>query len=229
MFITAGFADTAAASQAVAAAAGTDLAPVAVEIDRPGRDGLVRVAILLEGDPAGVAERAALLRDVLGAGTASSDSAPSWWGSAQQARLVTGPHGPAEPTVLRVSFWAAALPGVLAAIDTAGKDAGLDPAVNGSAAAGVLHVVLDGDADPAAAAQFVTGLRDGLDHAADQDFAGGEAPPSRASAVVLTAPAAVRDTVDMWGPVPSLSLMRAVKEQFDPGYLMAPGRFAGGL
>ena len=229
MFVTAGFADTAAASQAVAAVAGTDLAPVAVEIDRPGRDGLVRVAVLLEGDPAGVAGRAALLRDVLGAGTASSDSAPSWWGSAQPARLVTGPHGPAEPTVLRVSFWAAALPGVLAAIDTAGKDAGLDPAVNGSAAAGVVYVVLDGDADPAAAAQFVTGLRDGLDHAADQDFAGGEAPPSRASAVVLTAPAAVRDTVDMWGPVPSLSLMRAVKEQFDPGYLMAPGRFAGGL
>jgi glycolate oxidase FAD binding subunit len=229
MFVTAGFADPAAASQAVAAAAGTDLAPVAVEIDRPARDGLVRVAVLLEGDPAGVAGRAALLRDVLGAGTASSDSAPAWWGSAQPARLVTGPHGPAEPTVLRVSFWAAALPGVLAAVDAAGKDAGLDPAVNGSAAAGVLYAVLDGDADPAAAAQFVTGLRDGLEQATDRDFAGGEAPPSRASAVVLTAPAAVRGTVDMWGPVPSLSLMRAVKEQFDPGYLMAPGRFAGGL
>jgi len=229
LFTTAGFADTAAASEAVAAAAGTDLAPVAVEIDRPGRDGLVRVAVLLEGDPAGVAERAAQLRDVLGAGTASSDSPPAWWGVAQPARLVTGPHGPAEPTVLRVSFWAAALPGVLAAIDAAGKEAGLDPAVNGSAAAGVLYTVLDGDAGPAAAAQFVTGLRDGLDRATDRDFAGGEAPPSRASAVVLTAPAAVRDAVDMWGPVPSLSLMRAVKEQFDPGYLMAPGRFAGGL
>jgi glycolate oxidase FAD binding subunit len=233
-FVTAGFADTAAASQAVAAAAGTDLAPVAVELDRPGRDGLVRVAVLLEGDPAGVAERSALLRDVLGAGTASSDSAPPWWGSARPARLVTGPHGPAEPTVLRISFWAAALPGVLAAIDAAGQDTGLDPAVNGSAAAGVLYAVLDGDADPAAAAQFVAGLRDGLDQATlDQgtggDFAGGEAPPSRASAVVLTAPAAVRDTVDIWGPVPSLSLMRAVNEQFDPGYLMAPGRFAGGL
>ncbi len=84
-FVTAGYADTAAASQAVAAAAGTDLAPVAVEIDRPGRDGLVRVAVLLEGDPAGVAERAALLRDVLGAGTATSDSAPPWWGAARPA------------------------------------------------------------------------------------------------------------------------------------------------
>jgi glycolate dehydrogenase FAD-binding subunit len=238
-FVTAGYAGTAAASQAVAAAAGTDLAPVAVEMDRPGRDGLVRVAVLLEGDPAGVAQRAALLRDVLGAGTATSDKAPPWWGSARPARLVTGPHGPAEPTVLRVSFWAAALPGVLAAIDAAGQEAGLDPAVTGSAAAGVLYPVLDGDADPAAAAQFVAGLRDGLDQAtlhqttADpstgRDFAGGGAPPTRASAVVLTAPAAVREKVDMWGPVPSLSLMRAVKDQFDPGYLMAPGRFVGGL
>jgi glycolate oxidase FAD binding subunit len=186
---------------------------------------------------------------VLGAGTASSASPPEWWGLARPARLVTGPHGPAEPTVLRISFWAAALPGVLAAIDAAGKEAGLDPAVAGSAAAGVLHAVLDGDADPAAAAQFVTGLRDGLDRdgldqaardqgtldqgALDQgtgrEFAGGEGPPTRASAVVLTAPAAVRDAVDMWGPVPSPGLMRAVKEQFDPGYLMAPGRFAGGL
>jgi glycolate oxidase FAD binding subunit len=29
--------------------------------------------------------------------------------------------------------------------------------------------------------------------------------------------------------VPSLSLMQAVKDQFDPGHRMAPGRFAGGI
>jgi glycolate oxidase FAD binding subunit len=50
-----------------------------------------------------------------------------------------------------------------------------------------------------------------------------------ASAVVLDAPAAVREAVDMWGPVPSLDLMRAVKDQFDPDHRMAPGRFAGGI
>jgi glycolate oxidase FAD binding subunit len=47
--------------------------------------------------------------------------------------------------------------------------------------------------------------------------------------MVLSAPAAVRDIVDMWGPVPALGLMRALKDQFDPGHLMAPGRFAGGI
>jgi glycolate oxidase FAD binding subunit len=47
--------------------------------------------------------------------------------------------------------------------------------------------------------------------------------------VVLTAPAGVRDTLDMWGPVHGLALMRRVKEQFDPGRRFAPGRFVGGI
>src|SRR6185437_9982307 len=47
-----------------------------------------------------------------------------------------------DRTVIRIAFWAAALPGVLAAVDRAGAAAGLDPAVGGSAAAGVLHAVL---------------------------------------------------------------------------------------
>jgi len=46
---------------------------------------------------------------------------------------------------------------------------------------------------------------------------------------VVHAPPKARDLMDLWGPVPSLSLMRAVKDQFDPGHRMAPGRFAGGI
>jgi glycolate oxidase FAD binding subunit len=218
-FVTAGYASTAAATQAVAAAGASDLAPVAIEIDRPARDGLVRVAVLLEGDPAGVSERAALMRDVLGAGTATADSAPPWWGTAS----------PGERTVIRISFWAAALPGVVDAIDTAASAAGLDPAVAGSAAAGVLHASLGPDTEPGAAAKFLVGLRETLASGMEPGSAGGAGPPARASAVVESAPAAVRDIVDVWGPVPALSLMRALKDQFDPGHVMAPGRFAGGL
>jgi glycolate dehydrogenase FAD-binding subunit len=48
-------------------------------------------------------------------------------------------------------------------------------------------------------------------------------------AVVLTAPAGVRDVLDMWGPTPGLALMRRVKDQFDPGHRFAPGRFVGGI
>jgi len=57
----------------------------------------------------------------------------------------------------------------------------------------------------------------------------GTGASARGSAVVLHAPARVRDAVDVWGPVPSLGLMRAVKDQFDPGHTMAPGRFVGGI
>ena len=56
-----------------------------------------------------------------------------------------------------------------------------------------------------------------------------DSPPVLASAVVVHAPPPVREQVDMWGPVPGLPLMRAVKDQFDPGHRMAPGRFAGGI
>jgi glycolate oxidase FAD binding subunit len=48
-----------------------------------------------------------------------------------------------------------------------------------------------------------------------------------ASAVVLAAPDGAR--LDRWGPIPALSLMRRVKDQFDPGHRLAPGRFAGGI
>ena len=230
-FVTAGYADPAAAAAGVASAAGSDLAPVAIEIDRPARDGLIRVAVLLEGDPAGVSERASLMRGVLGTGTATLDAAPPWWGADPGARGpgARGPGGRDSATVIQIGFWAAALPGVLAAVDTAARAAGLDPAVTGSAAAGVLHAAVPGSAGPEAVAGFLAGLRERLAADLEPGFAGGEGPPARSSAVVVRAPAAVRDQVDMWGPVPALSLMRALKNQFDPRHLMAPGRFAGGI
>ncbi|MEV0382287.1 FAD-binding oxidoreductase [Nonomuraea sp. NPDC050643] len=43
---------------------------------------------------------------------------------------------------------------------------------------------------------------------------------------VLAAP---YESLDRWGHVSALPLMRRVKERFDPGRRMSPGRFAGGL
>jgi glycolate dehydrogenase FAD-binding subunit len=50
------------------------------------------------------------------------------------------------------------------------------------------------------------------------------------SLVVLQAPPEVKAAVDVWGPVgDALPLMRGLKEQFDPGRVLNPGRFVGGL
>ena len=230
-YTTVDAAGPAEARRMVAAAAGSQLAPTAVEISRAGRGQPVHVGVLLEGDPAGVGERAAHLRGLLGAGAETSPDAPGWWGSTGPPDGHNGAGG--AGTLIRVGFWAAALPAVLATIDGAAVAGGLDPLVAGSAAAGVIYVALGAGAHPAAAAAFVASLREALARgAADARPASAPAPdspPVLASAVVLHAPSAVRELADMWGPVPGLSLMRAVKDQFDPGHRMAPGRFAGGI
>jgi glycolate oxidase FAD binding subunit len=116
---------------------------------------------------------------------------------------------------------------VLDAIDAVAADTGVAVAVGGSAGAGVLYASLAADEDPEQVAVFVRALRAATGDAAG---AGGLSRGlARGSVVVLTAPADVRQRVDLWGPVPSLGLMRAVKHQFDPGNLMAPGRGPGGI
>jgi glycolate oxidase FAD binding subunit len=221
-YVTAEYPDAESACKAVAAAAGSELGPSAVEISRPGRAAPFRAGILLEGDPQGVTERAALVRGLLGPGAVTRETAPPWWG------------WPGQPgTLVRIAFWAAGLPHVLAAVDASAAAAGLDPAVTGSAAAGVIYASLGAECGPAAVAAFVTGLRSAFARGGDGGRPASapvpDCPPALASAVVLYAPPAVAGQVDLWGPVPSLGLMRAVKDQFDPGHRMAPGRFAGGI
>jgi glycolate oxidase FAD binding subunit len=213
----------AAAAAALLAAGGSALAPSAAELDWPAGGAPPSVSVLLEGDAEGVAERAARLAGLLE--TASvSDVPPPWWGA--------GPAAAADGTVLRIAFWAGRLEAVLAAIRAAAAITGVDPAVGGSAAAGVLHAALPGSAPPNEVTGFVTALRaelrDGPAGAAADGMPAGILPAGAGtSVVVLHAPPAVREAVDVWGPVPALALMRAVKDQFDPEHRLAPGRFPG--
>jgi glycolate oxidase FAD binding subunit len=190
---------------AVAAAANSPLVASAVELRRAAPGEPMRVAVLLEGSPDGVAARAGRMADLLGAGSVSAE-APEWW----PAGVVAGPDG----TLIRVSFWVSALGRVLDAIDRAARDTGVTPPVYGSAGAGVLYIDFPAEADGVAG--FVGALRGWLEH-------------ERGGVVVLTAPAAVRDALaghgGMAGRVPSLGVMRAVKDQFDPGRRLTPGRF----
>jgi glycolate oxidase FAD binding subunit len=209
--------DAQAAAGLVQAAANSPLAPSAIELDSPSAAGPFTVSVLLEGDEASVVERAAVLADVLGAEPAGPRSAHTKRADRNPVRL-----GSQESvTTIRVGFWAGRLAEVLESVRVVAAAHGVDLAVNGSVAAGVLEIHVHGDADPERTAAFVAGLRAAL---AQSD---GDMPTG--SVVVADAPAEVRAAVDMWGPVPSLDLMRAVKNQFDPGHRMAPGRLAGGI
>jgi glycolate oxidase FAD binding subunit len=47
--------------------------------------------------------------------------------------------------------------------------------------------------------------------------------------VVAKAPPEMLSSIDVWGPVRGLEVMRRVKDQFDPEHRMSPGRFVGGI
>jgi glycolate oxidase FAD binding subunit len=252
-WVTLECADPDAAAAAVRVIADSPLVPAAIELSWTGAGAPLIVSALLEGSAESVTARADRLDGLLARGFAGTSSAqtkradrrpgdPALGGhddngtqdrvraSGGEGTRVAGP-GPgtstrtsAGGTVVRVGFWAGQLAAVLTAIRAAGAEHGVDPAVSGSAGAGVLEVGIGGAADSAVAG-FVTALRAALGRPGGV----GEWPPSASSAVVVRAPAGVRDLVDLWGPVPSLELMRAVKNQFDPEHRMAPGRFAGGI
>ncbi|GAB3579413.1 FAD-binding oxidoreductase [Calidifontibacter terrae] len=86
--------------------------------------------------------------------------------------------------------------------------------LQGSFGAGVLHAAVPDGLDLPEISHGLRGLR---------------AAARGGSVVVLDAPRAVRENVDVWGPIPNLELMRRVKDQFDPDHLLTPGRFVGGI
>jgi glycolate oxidase FAD binding subunit len=202
-------ADLAAVAGAVAAAAGSTLAPSAVELDWSGFG--PRVGVLLEGTAAGVADRVKQMSELLASARASltvavADAPVRWWDQV--------PASGAPAVVVRVTFWVSALAGVLEAVAAAGAGAGVQPAVCGPAGAGLLYACLDPGTGPDEAARFVAALRERV------------AGP-RGGVVVLAAPAEVLAAASAYAEVPGAALMRAVKDQFDPGDRMFPGRMAG--
>ena len=163
---------------------------------------------------------------------------PSRWRSCSPARGATvvatsetpfrwwQPEPGAPGTVVRVTFWVRQLAEVLGALATAGASTGIRPAVSGAAGAGVLYAWLDPGVADEAAARFVQGTarpaggrvrrvrgRSGLPgrHGGTGRAGGGPGGgrPGQAGA---------------W-----LDLMRAVKDQFDPGHRMCPGRSLGAV
>ncbi|MBF9128081.1 FAD-binding protein, partial [Plantactinospora sp. S1510] len=182
------------------------LMPSALEVAAPSGDGY-ELVVLLEGTPAGVAGRAEATRRLLGDGAVLTEHAPSWWATYPWRVGDTG---------AKLTCVLSGVPDLLAAARSAGErhEAPID--VRGSAGTGVLYAGVPAATHPDRVARIVEELR-------------GAAHEAGGHAVVLTAPAPVRERVDLWGPVEGLDLMRRVKARFDPDARLAPGRFVGGI
>jgi glycolate oxidase FAD binding subunit len=179
--------------------------PSAIEIEWPEVVyGPFTVAVLVEGAAAGA--RAEAVRDLMGrmgGGEARiAGEPPPWWG-----RL------PDEEFLLEVRVPPGEVGTAMTEISCAAMD---DIRARGSAASSVLHVALPPGIPPERAAQFIVHVRGEV-----------EAVGGRLS--VVTAPEDVARRVDLWGRIGALPLMRRVKERFDPGRRMSPGRFTGGI
>ena len=214
--------DLTGAAAAAASAAGSVLVPSAVELLWAGAPAVLRMGVLLEGTPSGVNERAKQMAELIAAagGTpvvALSGTPFRWWEQIPES----GPPG----TVVRVTFWVRQLAEVLVALAEAGASAGIQAVVSGPAGAGALYARLDAAAAGDTAARFVTALRDRLARVFEASADGSGLV--RGGVAVLAAPAAVLAAAGPDRPPPGLDLMRAVKDQFDPGHRMFPGRLGG--
>lgn len=190
----------------------SQVAPQAIEVRvRPGVP--PAVVTMLSGTEAGAAARADAVREqwtALRCEATVHDAPPPWWGQVLHPGQRGGTPPPGDrPVLVKATARLSGIPELVAAVTDAGGTA------TGSAGAGVLHLTLPVDG----AAERIQQVRATTAHL------GG-------SSVVLDAPPEVKSALDAeatWGPVPALELMRAVKAEFDPGRILAPGRFVGGL
>jgi glycolate oxidase FAD binding subunit len=198
--------DPAQAQEHVQAVLHGQAVPAAIEIEWPA-DGRGAVHVLLEGREDGVEGRAATVRTLLGDATVESTGDPA--GGATYP-WDTSAAGDDRATCLKLTFSLSGLADVL----TTARETGLH--VRGSAGTGVAYAALAPGSSVETAQTVVRRIRETCTRA------GG-------STVVVDAPAAVKEAVDVWGPIPAIDLMRRVKDQFDPEHRLAPGRFVGGI
>lgn len=202
-------------AEVLATVRGSQLVPRALEVHaEPGSE--PAVGVLVSGTTEGTAARAEILGGMLGNADVR-DAAPSWWGRLPDAAGgAEGDHAHLSRRRVLVRT-TARLSGIPELVEAA---TGVGATVTGSAGAGVLYAAL-----PVAAGdqQDPGDLRASVERLRARSVALG------GSTVVLDAPAAVKAALDSWGHVPGLELMRRVKDEFDPGRSLAPGRFVGGL
>jgi glycolate oxidase FAD binding subunit len=198
------------------------LEPSAVELAWPDRQLPGRLTVVFEGIEPGVEAQAAAAAELLGrvgpgvvAGPGETDAA--------LAELGARPFEKADVGV-KVACPPAELAAVLADL-LDGPLAWVGP-VSAHAATGVLWMASDAREGELQAAgdRLVPTLAESIAEARKRLTARG------GSLVLVKAPPELKRAADAWGPAgDALGLMRRVKERFDPGRRMSPGRFVGGI
>lgn len=177
----------------------SQLAPAAIEAWGTGEQ--THIAMLFAGTEQGVRDRVLAATRLLGTGATPLDRLD--WPFQFPFQVGGSQLG------LKVTCQLSAVAEVLACCREFGWE------VRGSAGTGVLYVgVPQSDSTSPSYADRLTRLRDVA--------AGG-------TVVILDGPHEVREHDDLWGPVPGLQLMRRIKDEFDPGHRLSPGRFVGGI
>jgi glycolate oxidase FAD binding subunit len=207
------------AGRAAQVLAHAQLAPAALELAWPDPSGPGRLVMLVEGPRGGVTEQARdavrLLEPYGAAELIEAGSAPPVleglsrrpWQSASGGGALVGAKAACVPTEL---------PGAIEDLWAAAGAHGLEVALQAHAGVGVTYLALRGGDVAALAAAF----QEARERLARRG----------ATVVALEAPPELKRKVDVWGPVGDAEgLMRRVKERFDPGGTMSPGRFVGGI
>jgi glycolate oxidase FAD binding subunit len=210
------------AGQAVRRLLRSTLEPSAVEVtlDEWGWPG--RLTTVFEGIPPGVEAQAAAAAELLGQVGETAVAGPGQTEAALN-QLGALPFEKAE-YALKAAFPPAELAGVLEDLG-GGRQRRAGGPISAHAATGVLWMASgarEGDI-PADSPAFEWAVRS-ITEARERVAARG------GSLVVVKAPPALKQAVDVWGPAgDAIGLMRRVKERFDPGRRLSPGRFVGGI
>src|SRR5579875_419114 len=150
---------------------------------------------------------------------ADADSERFWGWIAERPARQTGPRAVLAKIAVPI-----ARGGEIVRVIEGRRDAfGGQPAIGGRAGSGVIYLNWEipesdgGDEPLATTARAIEALRE-----TGRSLEG--------SLVVEECPRALKDRLDVWGPVgPSFALMRRLKEAMDPRAILNPGRFVGGI
>lgn len=204
LFITAAFGAPAEVASALAALVRSPAAPAAIELFRSAPDAPVMISVLVEGRVRPAELRAGQVASTLSLAAGVSPVAPTWW-----AELP-------GPVTLKLTSALSAVPALVEHAGRACASLGLRAQLAGSAGAGVLYLGLPESVPTSQVMALLSELRIFSLRA-------------QGHVTMLRGPAALKAGVDIWGPVRGLDLMRRIKERFDPGRLLSPGRFVGGI